>query len=161
MRLTRSAAVRGSAALSAVALAALAWAVLPAARGSQPPSGGYKWWQTQKQELGLTADQSARIDGIWQASVPQFRDLKKELDLAEDTLSQMIAAGVAGEAAVVQQVDRVEAARGALSKARTLMLYRMRQVLTPAQRAKLSALHEHQRQRERGKNDKPKGGRGR
>jgi Spy/CpxP family protein refolding chaperone len=160
MKVSRSAYVRASAAVAVLAVAALAWVVFPV-RASQPPSGGYRWWQTQKQELGLTDEQASRIEAIFQASVPAFRNSKKELDQLEDTLSKMIADGVANEDAVAQQVDRVEAARSVLSKARTLMLYRMRQVLSPAQRAKLNALHEHQKERERGKSDKPKGGWGR
>lgn len=159
MKVTRSAALRASAAAAVLAVSGLAWVMLPAVRASQPPSGGFKWWQTQKQELGLSDDQSARVEALFQASVPKLRELSRELDRLEDALSKMISDGVADEASVLQQVDRVETARSALSKARTLMLYRMRQVLNPDQRAKLKAYHEHQKQRERG--DKPKGGRGR
>lgn len=149
MTLTRS--TVGGLALIAVLAVVVALVALPAVRASQQPKAGFKWWQTQKQELGLTDEQSARIDAIFQASMPSRLAQLKELDRLEDTLSKMIADGVAGETAIVQQVDRVEAARSAMSKARTLMLYRMRQVLTPAQRAKLTALHEHQKQRDRDK----------
>jgi Spy/CpxP family protein refolding chaperone len=163
MRFTRPTLVRVSAAGAVLAIAGVVWLALPVVRASQQgPSGGYRWWQTQKQELSLTDDQSARIDTIFQSAVPKQRELFKELDRLEDQLSKMIADGSAEETVVLQQVDRVETARSALAKARTLMLYRMRQVLNPEQRKKLAALHEHQKQRERnGKNDRPKGGRGR
>jgi Spy/CpxP family protein refolding chaperone len=154
MRLTRSTATRGLAAVAVLAMAGFALLVFPVVRASQPPREGYKWWQTQKQEFGLTEEQSTRIESIFQASVPRLRESKKELDRLEDILSKMIADGVADEAIVAQQVDRVEAARSAMSKARTLMLYRMHQVLNPAQRAKLNAWHE-QRERERDKGKKP------
>jgi Spy/CpxP family protein refolding chaperone len=53
----------------------------------------------------------------------------------------MIAAN-ADEALVVKQVDRVESIRAHMNKTRTLMLLRMRQVLTPQQRVKLNQLYE-------------------
>jgi Spy/CpxP family protein refolding chaperone len=58
----------------------------------------------------------------------------------------------ADEPSVVRQVDRVEAIRASMNKERTLMLLRMRQVLSPEQRAKLGTLHDqwekdHRRQR--------------
>jgi Spy/CpxP family protein refolding chaperone len=150
MRLSRSTVVRSLAALAVVALAAFALFVLPVVRASQQSRQGYKWWQTQKQEFGLSDEQSTRIEAIFQASVPKLRESKKELDRLEDILSKMIADGAADETVVAQQIDRVEAARSAMSKARTLMLYRMHQVLNPAQRAKLNAWHE-QRERDRGR----------
>ena len=45
-------------------------------------------------------------------------------------------------ATVAQQVDRLESARADLYKTRTLMLYRMRGVLSADQRAKLQAIWE-------------------
>lgn len=112
----------------------------PAAAGA----GKYKWWLAEPfvKELGLTVDQSDRIEEIFQTSWPDLKACKDDLDELEAELSAMIADGTASEAAVVQQIDRVEASRSALGKTRSLMLYRMHRVLTPAQRAKLKALHE-------------------
>jgi Spy/CpxP family protein refolding chaperone len=42
----------------------------------------------------------------------------------------------------MRQVDKVEALRSNMNKNRTLMLLRMRQVLSPDQRTKLNQLHE-------------------
>ena len=106
-------------------------------------SFGFAWWkdaQFQK-DLSLTADQSARIDGVFQSAITQLRQKKVELDEQEAELSRLIA-GNADEGGVVRQVDKVEAIRGALNKTRTLMLLRMRQVLTPEQRVILNKLHE-------------------
>ena len=106
-------------------------------------SFGFAWWKdTQFQrELGLSAEQSARIDAIFQAAISQLRSKKEELDKQEDLLSQQIAAG-ADEALVTKQVDRVEAIRAHMNKMRTLMLLKERQVLSPEQRVKLNKLHE-------------------
>ena len=106
-------------------------------------SFGFAWWKDAQfqRDLGLSADQSGRIDAIFQEAIAQLRPKKEELDKQEDLLSQQIAAG-ADEALVVKQVDRVEAIRSHMNKTRTLMLLKERQVLTPDQRVKLNKLHE-------------------
>jgi Spy/CpxP family protein refolding chaperone len=106
-------------------------------------SFGFAWWKDPQfqHELGLSADQSARIDAIFQAAISQLRPKKEELDKQEDLLSQQIVAG-ADEGLVTKQVDRVEAIRSNMNKMRTLMLLKERQVLTPDQRLKLNKLHE-------------------
>jgi Spy/CpxP family protein refolding chaperone len=107
-------------------------------------SFGFAWWkdaQFQK-DLSLTADQSARIENVFQSAITQLREKKVELDQQEAELSRLIAAN-ADEVAVTKQVDKVEGIRGTLNKSRTLMLLRMRQVLTPEQRVILNKLHEH------------------
>jgi len=107
-------------------------------------SFGFAWWkdaQFQK-DLSLTAEQSNRIDTVFQATITQLRQKKAELDEQEAELSRLIAAN-ADETVVTKQVDKVEGIRGGLNKGRTLMLLRMRQVLSPEQRVILNRLHEH------------------
>ena len=103
----------------------------------------HAWWKDAQfqHDLGLTADQSTRIDAIFEAAISQLRSKKQELDRQEEELSKQIAAG-ADEALVSKQVDKVEAVRSNMNKMRTLMLLRERQVLTPDQRLKLNKLHE-------------------
>jgi Spy/CpxP family protein refolding chaperone len=106
-------------------------------------SFGFPWWrdaQFQK-DLNLTADQSTRIDGVFQSTVSILRQKKVELDQQEAELSRLIAAN-ADEGVVIRQVDKVEGIRANLNKMRTLMLLRMRQVLSPEQRVQLNKLHE-------------------
>ena len=106
-------------------------------------SFGFPWWrdaQFQK-ELSLTSDQSGRIDNVFQSTISLLRQKREELDQQEAELSRLIAAN-ADEAVVVRQVDKVEGIRASLNKQRTLMLLRMRQVLTPDQRVKLNKLYE-------------------
>lgn len=110
-----------------------------------------KWWQSERfqRELQLSADQIARIEEVFQSAMPELRQQKKTLDKAEDELSRLIDTS-ADEAPVMAQADRVEEIRSALSKARTLMLLRMRRVLTAEQRIKLGSLHkEWERNRKR------------
>jgi Spy/CpxP family protein refolding chaperone len=111
-----------------------------------------QWWKAEpaRSELGLTTEQSARIENIFQESMTQLRAQKGDLDRVEGKLSRMIEAN-AEESVVSQQIDRVEAVRSALNKTRTLMLLRMRQALTPEQRSTLNTMHSRweREQRER------------
>ena len=123
------------------AFAALALAGLATAATAQ--QAGFPWWKDDKviKELALTADQSARIDALFRATLPQLRQNKEELDRQESELSRLIGQN-GDEAQVGRQVDKVETARGSLNKTRTLMLLRMRQVLSSDQRDKFNAVHE-------------------
>jgi periplasmic protein CpxP/Spy len=103
---------------------------------------GFKWWQSEtfRRELGLTADQSAKIEAIFQATVPALRRQKDALDKSEADFNQMVEAS--DDAQVMAQVTVVEAARSELNKSRTMMLLRMRRVLTPDQRVKFVTLQQ-------------------
>jgi Spy/CpxP family protein refolding chaperone len=122
------------------------------------PTAPAPWWKAEgpTKELGLTSDQSSRIDTIFHESIAQLQQEKDQLDQLESRLSRLIEQG-ADETRVVGQIDRVEAVRASLNKTRTLMLLHMRQVLTPDQRLKMSALQERwqQEQREKAQRDKP------
>jgi len=103
---------------------------------------GFKWWQSDvyKRELGLTAEQSRRVEDVFQAAVPELRVQKKALDQAEQEFERLVEKGDDG--AVMEQVGRVETARAELNKSRTMMLLRMRRALTADQWAKFTALHQ-------------------
>jgi Spy/CpxP family protein refolding chaperone len=119
----------------------------PAADHGKPPARDehrpWKFWQgDSKTELGITNQQSADIEQIFQATFPKLEASKDKIDKLEATLSQTIKDNTADLATVAQQVDRLEAARADLYKTRTLMLYRMRGVLSADQRARLQAIWE-------------------
>ena len=103
---------------------------------------GFKWWQsdTFKKELGLTPDQTRRIEEIFQQALPTLKTQKSALDEAEAKFDGLVERGE--DRAVMEQVNLVEAARGELNKSRTMMLLRMRKVLTRDQWAKFTALHQ-------------------
>ena len=123
------------------AVLVLAWAVPALAQRS-----GLPWWKDDKvvKELGLNADQSARIDNIFRATIGQLRQSKEELDRQEAELSRLIMVN-ADEATVGRQIDKVESIRAGLNKARTMMLLHMVRKLSPEQRAKFSPVHEQWR----------------
>ena len=120
---------------------------VPAMAGAQ----GFKWWQSDKfrSDLALTPDQVTLLEEAYQGLRPTLTSGKKELDRLEADLSKIIAEGVAPEGDVMKLVDQTEHARAELAKSRTLMIYRMHQILTVEQRAKMNALHERWEQERR------------
>jgi Spy/CpxP family protein refolding chaperone len=124
--------------LSVLTLVALAGPVY-----GQPPAPFVPgpWWRDYQKTLGLSDDQSARIEAVFQAALPQLRQRKDELQVQETELSRLLKAD-ADEDVIAKQSDRVEAVRTVLNKNRTLMLVRMRAIMTPDQRGKLNVLRE-------------------
>jgi len=117
-----------------------------------PPASaqGFKWWQSDTfiRGLGLTQEQSIKIEAIFQKTVPVLRQQKGALDKAEADFNQMVEAS--DDAQVMAQVGVVEAARSELNKSRTMMLLRMRRVLTPDQRVQFVMLQQQTRNHGRG-----------
>src|SRR6476646_10427918 len=112
---------------------------LPLAAQAQ---GKFKWWQSDryKTELMLTADQSKRLEEIFQNALPTLRAQMKALESAETELERLVQRG--DDSAVMAQVARVNTSR-------TLMLLKMRRLLTTDQWIKFGALHkalEHERE---------------
>ena len=122
-------------------MAALAIAVL-AFTSTSPAAQGFKWWQsdTYKKELGLTAEQTRRLEEIFQKALPSLKVQKTALDEAEGKFEKLIER--AEDNAVMEQLNLVEAARSDLNKTRAVMLLGMRKVLTRDQWAKFTALHQ-------------------
>jgi Spy/CpxP family protein refolding chaperone len=120
------------------------WFILALAGPAQAQSPSpFAWWKSEqfRKDLGLTREQCARIDKVFEAAVPRLRQSKQELDREETDLSRLIEAD-AGEAQVARQLDKVEAIRGNLNKMRTLMLLHQRELLSAEQRVKFKTLHE-------------------
>ena len=108
---------------------------------------GFKWWtdESVQKRLGLSAEQSRRLEEVFQQAAPSLRSGRHRLEAAEQELSALIE-GSMDEAPVVRQLERVEAIRTDVNKTRTLMLLHMRRVLSADQRLRLDELH---RERER------------
>jgi Spy/CpxP family protein refolding chaperone len=118
----------------------LSLAVIPAVASQQGPPP--RWWKTDAivKDLGLTPDQTARIDKIFESTFPELRQDREELEQLEAKLSRMIQDDRTDEATIARQIDRVETARANGNKTRSLMLMRMHRVLTPDQRLRLQAI---------------------
>ena len=113
---------------AAVVLVAAVLSLAPASEAGQR----FKWWQSDEvaSEIGLTVGQGVEIEAIFQSLRPKLREFAHRLHREEDELTAIMQAMQAEEWEVALQIDRVEAARSALSKTRTLMLYRMHKTLT-------------------------------
>ena len=72
--------------------------------------------------------------------MPTLKSLKKALDQAESEFERLLERGDDGS--VMDQVERVEAARAELNKSHTMMMLRMKRVLTTEQWTKFTAMHQ-------------------
>ncbi len=108
--------------------------------GPQPIS--FPWWKNEpfKKELGISLDQSSRVEKIWDVTRVELRQEWDELSRLEEKFSRLIQ-NDADEAVLARQIDRVETARANTNKTRSLMLVQMLKVLTPDQRARFNTVY--------------------
>jgi Spy/CpxP family protein refolding chaperone len=98
-----------------------------------------RWWDDKEfaQELGLTAAQSRRMDGIFQANRGTLLRLYRSVQHEESTLEQLTTGNHLREEQIFQQIDQVSGARAALEKASAHMLLEIRKQMTEEQAARL------------------------
>src|SRR5687768_1267269 len=110
------------------------------------------WWRDAavQKELGLSPQQVAKLEKIWASKAPRLRELHHQLEAHEAETNRLIRENTADEKVLAQQLDRMEAVRSQLNTARTLVVYRMHQTLTPEQYRKLSDINDRRR-KERGR----------
>jgi len=122
---------------------------LLAEAGEQSHGKPSKWWVSEegRREFGLSEAQSRDLEAVFQSVMPALKAHKIDVDRYQKELSALLGDVKARESDVGLAVDRLEAAQSALSKTRTLMLFRMYRLLTPEQRAKVQA-HYDQRGKE-------------
>ena len=140
------------------AIALLLLFSLPAAAGN-PQERSRKWWiGPQAKELGLSEQQSSRIDGIYQASLPRIETAMQDLESAQKELNRVIAGDMTTEIEVIRQLNLVSTARAERDRQFTLMLFRFYQELRPDQRVKVRAMFERREQdrREGRRGDNPR-----
>lgn len=121
----------------------------PAGTTAQEGTKRHKWWRGDeaRQDFGINEQQSKDLEAIFQQTLPMLKAKKADVDREEKVLSTLMAkASTSNESAVVQAVEKVEAARSSLSRTFTMMQYRMFRLLTPEQRAKVQAYHDHTQQ---------------
>ena len=132
----------------------IALAVAPgllANQGANPP----KWWNSDlyKRELGLTPEQSRKLEDIFQQSAPTLQKLKKTLDEADAQFERIV--DQAEEKAAIEHINRVVDARAELNRAHSLMIFRMRKILTRDQWTRLGALNQAQERERQKTTEKP------
>jgi Spy/CpxP family protein refolding chaperone len=113
----------------------------------------FRWWNDEKfvRELSLTADQSARIEAVFQAAQPALRAQQRALSMLEAELSKLVQEARVEEPELEHFAAKVEAARADLGKTRTMMIYRFRRILSREQHIKLEKLFDEREKERRGK----------
>jgi Spy/CpxP family protein refolding chaperone len=109
------------------------------------------WWRAEKTkaELGLTNEQAAKIEEIWQSVRGRLRSSMEEHQRLDEQFQKLMADPSVTEDQVVLQLAKVQAARNEADRQRVVMLFRMNQVLTAEQRTKLSAIRVRMEQERR------------
>lgn len=112
-----------------------------------------RWWNDERfrKELTLTPDQISRIEAVFQGASPALRAQQRALSKLEDELEKLIDEARVEESEVDHFVGRVEAARADLAKTRTMMIFRIRRVLSTEQHTKLQQLFEQAEKERRGR----------
>jgi Spy/CpxP family protein refolding chaperone len=100
------------------------------------------WWRNAevRLELQLTGEQIAEIERIYQSSLQERRRLRRAFDRADRELARVLARGEVSDAEALTVIGRVERLRARRNVARTRMLIRIYQVLTPDERRRLAAI---------------------
>jgi Spy/CpxP family protein refolding chaperone len=117
-------------------------------QGEQRRPRFVKWWAEAeyRTELGISDQQSAAIEQIFQAHLPAQRQRYRELETLEPALAKLLKEGTADPDVVARAVDRVESLTAEVRKSRISTLYRMQHELTAEQRTRLKAIDERRRQ---------------
>lgn len=102
---------------------------------------GGRWWTRPEmaQKLGLTADQTKKMDDTLQQFRLKLIDLNASVQKEETIMEPLIGAEQPDEGKIVAQIDKVAQARAELEKSNARMLLGIRRLLTPEQWNKLKA----------------------
>ncbi len=98
------------------------------------------WWKNPGivSKLTLTADQTKKMDDIFQASRLRLVDLHANVEKQDLMLQPMLSANPVDQVKTLAQIDKVAQARADLEKENAKMLLGIRGVLTPDQWTKLN-----------------------
>jgi Spy/CpxP family protein refolding chaperone len=103
-----------------------------------------KWWMDApaRAELGISDQQSAKIEAIFQSTLHAQRERWREHEKLEPLVEELIKGGTADAADVARQVERLHTLKAELNATRITTLYRMQRELSPEQREKLRRMEE-------------------
>jgi Spy/CpxP family protein refolding chaperone len=102
---------------------------------------GGRWWTRPQvaQKLQLTADQTKKMDDVFQQYRLKLIDLNAAVQKEEAIMEPLVSAEPPDEAKIVAQIDKVAQARAELEKANARMLLGIRRLLTQEQWNKLKS----------------------
>jgi Spy/CpxP family protein refolding chaperone len=128
--------------------AAIAVHESPVAQAQQPTTAArgrgreWEWWKTpaDRSLLGLTDDQTKRIDRIYRSYEEVSGPYSSDLNQQRETLETMARERLVSDGEFAVQLSRVSALQSRLWQERSLMLYKISRVLTTEQNVKLKDL---------------------
>ena len=91
-------------------------------------------------EIALTEAQSASIKSEVRKTQTKFLDLQWDMQEETGRMTQLLQQSPIDEAKVLERADRIMALEREMKRAQLAMLVRLKNLLTPAQIAKLSSL---------------------
>ncbi len=91
-------------------------------------------------EIGLEDSQRAAIKTEVQKVQPKFLDLQFDMQSEGEKLTRLVAENRVDEARVLAQIDRILSIERDIKRLQITLLVRIKNLLTPAQQAKLSEL---------------------
>jgi Spy/CpxP family protein refolding chaperone len=93
-----------------------------------------------QQEIGLTDEQRSYITGEIQQAQKRATDLQWQLQREVESMTELLRQNTVDEARTIAQLDRVLAAEREIKRIQLTLVVRIRNRLTPDQRARLTAL---------------------
>ena len=113
----------------------------------------HEWWGNEEvlKELGVTEEQKARIDGIAQSYKQRLEDLRNQVETYYEEFRASIKDPNSTRDQILARFDQMSKAYADLKRAKLEMSLDMRDVLSPEQRAKLVAIKESYKGKERKK----------
>jgi Spy/CpxP family protein refolding chaperone len=134
-----------------LAVASALIVLAPEMAGRQAPlAHRSKWWLEPEvqRELGLSVRQIDSLNQAFERELPKRASLRRTLDQLDAKLRHVIEVGDAEEGTVIQLSARVERIRTKRNVARTLMVFEMFRILTPAQRLQFPEIQKRYLERE-------------
>ncbi len=130
--------------------ALLLLALLPAAAWAEAEGGGDDPFarylfppdkvMSHSIEIGLEDAQKTAIRNEVQKAQPKFTDAQFELQAEAEKMVRLLQEKTVDETKVLAEVDRILAVEKEIKKAQITLLVRIKNVLTPAQQAKLAEI---------------------
>jgi Spy/CpxP family protein refolding chaperone len=93
-----------------------------------------------QQEIGLSDEQRSYITGEIQQAQKRATDLQWQLQREVETMSELVRHDTIDETRTIAQLDRVLAAEREIKRIQLTLVIRIKNRLTPDQRARLTAL---------------------
>ncbi|MEN9469121.1 MAG: hypothetical protein RL630_854 [Verrucomicrobiota bacterium] len=90
--------------------------------------------------IGLTSSQQTAIREEMVRAMPRFTELQWQISAEEETLSNLVKSGSAGEKEIIAQFEKLLAVEAQIKRLQLENLLKIRSILTPDQQESLKAL---------------------